>query len=270
MKYITLINGIKLPLNGFGTAGLKDEVAYEAVKNAIKVGYRLIDTADMYGNEIFVGKAIKDSDIDREELFIVSKVDSRNNSYEKTKKQIDKSLRDLQLSYLDLYLIHEPYEEGLQMWKAIEEAYEAGKIRAIGISNYFERRFSEFYQNVRIKPMVNQLEIHPFLQRKEFVHFLQKEGVAVIAWSPLAQGKNDIFNNSILKNIAVNHNKTVSQIILKYLIDNDVVVIPKSANVHHMIENLDLFSFELSKDEKMEIEKLNNNQTIFEWTRSFL
>ena len=201
MRYLTLRNGVQIPIIGYGTAGLKGEQAYSCVKEAIQLGYRMIDTAHMYGNEKEVGRAIKDSQIPRNELFIVSKMDSRSNSYSKAKNQIEKSLLDLDLSYIDLYLIHEPYDESNEMWKALEEAYNNGILKSIGISNFFGKRFTEFIRNCKILPMVNQLETHIYLQRKQDQRILNEKGIVLMSWSPLTGGKDDFYNDPILSEI---------------------------------------------------------------------
>lgn len=270
MKYIMLKNGVKMPIVGYGTAGLKGEEAYHCVLKAIEKGYTMIDTAHMYGNEKEVGDAIKDSGIDRQNLFIVSKVDSHSRSYELTKKQIDESLKKLKTQYIDLYLIHEPYEEGLEMWKAIVEAYDEGKLKAIGISNYFGRRYEEFICQCGIMPMINQLETHIYMQRIDEQKELESHSIALMSWSPLTGGRANIYNEPILLEIANNHNKTVAQVILNYFVSRNIIVIPKTRNENRMIENMNIFDFQLNEQEIKSIQSLNKDETLFDWTKEFI
>lgn len=269
LRYVTLSNGIKMPILWYGTANLKDEQGYNCVKEAIQVGYRMIDTAHMYGNEKVVGRAIKDSKIPREQIFVVSKMDSRSNSYEKAKKQIESSLSDLGLTYIDLYLIHEPYDESLEMWKALEEAYQQGKLKSIGISNFFGKRFINFIQNVKILPMVNQLETHIYLQRIQDQKILQDKNIVLMSWSPLTGGHADFYNEPILVNLSKKYNKTVAQIVLNYFASRNIVVIPKTSKKERMIENMEIFDFSLSNDDVNEIKSLDKNETLFQWTKEF-
>lgn len=269
MKMIELSNGVRIPILGFGTAGLRGREAYSCTLDALRVGYRMIDTAHMYGNEKEIGKALVDSNIPRNEIFLVSKVDSRSRGYELCKTQIQNSLVDLQTSYIDLYLIHEPYEESPEMWRALEEAYEKGILRAIGISNFYGNRYKKFMQAVKIKPMVNQMETHVYFQQIEFQKKLKADNIALMSWSPLAGGHKDFYNEKSLKEIANIHKKTVAQIVLNYLVSRDVIVIPKTSHINRMKENLDILDFNLSEEEIRCIQALDENKTLFEWTNAF-
>ena len=265
MKYITLNNNIDIPMVGFGTYDLLGENCVKSVLCAIKYGYRLIDTAKMYKNEKEVGKAIKLSNIKREELFITTKLDSNYNSYELAKYGIEESLKDLGLTYINLMLVHEPYSNSLDMYKAMEQAYKEGKIKAIGISNFRESLYKKFISKVEIIPMVNQVQSHVFFKEKELQNIMNEYGTKTQAWSPLASGMKDIFNNEVLNNIGSKYNKSAAQVALKYLIQNDMIVIPKSANENRIKENIDLFDFNLSIDDLKEIDKLDENKSLFAW-----
>lgn len=268
-KMITLSNGVCMPLIGYGTAGLKGEEAYTCTLKALSCGYRMVDTAHMYENEDEIGAAIKDSGLPREDIFIVSKVDSRSDCYDKTKQQISNSLRRLKTTYIDLYLIHEPYDASLDMWKALEEAYKAGILRAIGISNFYGSRYHRFMASVQIKPMVNQMETHIYFQQIEFHNVLSNQNVALMSWSPLAGGEKKFHEEEVLKKIAFTHGKTVAQIVLGYLASRNIAVIPKTRKFRRMEENFDIFNLKLSKEEITSIQSLDQNKTLFEWTNEF-
>lgn len=265
MQYTTLNNNIKLPMVGFGTSPLKGEICINAVVMAIKNGYRLIDTAKMYDNEKEVGKAIKLSEVAREELYITTKLNRPYNSYELAKEGIEKSLEDLQLDYIDLILVHEPYSNSLEMYKAMEEAYKIGQVKAIGVSNFNEKLYKDLISKVEILPMLNQVESHVFYKEKELQNLMNKNKTIMQAWSPLAAGKNDIFNNKILADIGNKYNKSVSQVALKYLIQNNIVVIPNSSKENRIKENIDLFDFELSDVDMDKIDTLDENKSLFGW-----
>lgn len=269
MKCLTLYNGVKIPILGYGTYEITGEQGYKCIKEALQLGYRMLDTAHMYGNEKEVGRAIKDSQIPREQIFVVSKLDSRSNSYEKAKKQIDRSLSDLGLSYIDLYLIHEPYKQSIEMWRAFEEAYQQGKLKAIGISNFFGKNFDHFVQNVKIMPMVNQIEAHIYFQRFQDQQKFKEKGVVMMSFSPLIAGEVNFYNEPILINLAKKYNKTVAQIALNYLAARDIVVIPRTKKKNRMIENMNIFDFTLTNEEMNEIKSLDKNETMFSWTRSY-
>ena len=265
MKHITLNNGIKMPIIGFGTWPLKGEDCERAVIDALEVGYRLIDTAQMYKNEKEVGNAIKKSKIPREEIFITTKICSPNTTYKKTKEAINKSLKELQLEYIDLMLIHEPYGSSLEMYKAMEEAYKEGKIRAIGISNFNINEYNHFIKNCKIIPTINQVEAHIFFRKKDLQETMKRYKTIMEAWSPLAAGKEKIFENRILINIGKKYNKTPAQIALKYLVQNDIIIIPKTSNKERMKENIDILDFELTDTDIAQISKLDKNKSLFGW-----
>ena len=263
MEYKILNNGLKMPMLGLGVYQLNNE---EIITKAIdELGYRLIDTARMYGNEKIVGKAIKKSKIPREELFITTKVYGPDRGYEKTKRAIENSLENLGLDYIDLMLIHEPYKEALEMYKALEEAKKEGKIKSIGISNFNKKLYLEFIKQCKEIPQINQVEAHVFYSRKELQKILEKNGTVMEAWSPLAAGKNDIFNNETLNKIGKKYGKTAAQIALKYLLSRNIIIIPKSENIKRLKENIDLFDFELEKEDIKKIETLERKMSLFGW-----
>ena len=263
MEYITLNNGLKMPKIGLGIYNLNDEDII--VKAIDEIGYRLIDTARMYGNEKILGRAIKRSSVPREELFITSKVYTPDRGYERTKFAIEDSLKNLQLDYIDLMLIHEPYSEGAEMYKALEEAVEEGKIKSIGISNYNKNEYLDLLEHCNIVPTVNQVEAHVFYSRKELQKVLEEHGTVMEAWSPLAAGKNNIFTNKVLVEIGKKYNKTSAQIALKYLLSRNMVIIPKSGNIDRLKQNIDLFDFELEKVDIEKIETLEKGISLFGW-----
>lgn len=261
---ITLNNGIKMPKIGFGVFRMTNEnECEEAVMNAIQSGYRLIDTAAAYGNEEAVGRAIKQSDVKREELFITTKLWITETNYELAKKGFERSLEKLGLDYLDLYLIHQPYNDYYGAWRALEELYNEGKIRAIGIDNFTNDKVADFVFFNKIKPAVNLVECNAFYQRKEECEYLKKQNIQMQAWSPLSAGQNRLFENETLIDIAKNHNKTVAQIVLRWLIQRGIVPIVKSSNLNRMKENIDVFDFELSSEEMQMIFALDTGRTCF-------
>lgn len=263
---VLLNNGIAMPYLGFGTNTLKDSTCERCVAEAISVGYRLIDTATIYGNEEFVGAGIKLSEIQREELFITSKLWVDDSGYETAKKAFDTSLKKLGTDYLDLYLIHRPRGDVKGSWKAMEDLYEEGKIRAIGLSNFEQNQMDELLEYARIKPAVNQIETHVFFQQNKAYEVLKKYEVQMEAWSPFAAGRNGIFNNQILADIGKKYSKSIAQVCLRWHYQRGIVAIPRSTQKAHMIENLDIFDFELSKQDMRTIAKLDLNTTQFpEW-----
>ena len=261
---ITLNNGIKMPKIGFGVFRMTNEDECEkAVMNAIQSGYRLIDTAAAYGNEEAVGRAIKQSDVKRDELFITTKLWITETNYELAKKGFERSLEKLGLDYLDLYLIHQPYNDYYGAWRALEELYNEGKIRAIGIDNFTNDKVADFVFFNKIKPAVNLVECNAFYQRKEECEYLKKQNIQMQAWSPLSAGQNRLFENETLIDIAKSHNKTVAQIVLRWLIQRGIVPIVKSSNLSRMKENIDVFDFELSSEEMQMIFALDTGRTCF-------
>ena len=264
MQNVTLNNGIKMPILGFGVFQIPNESECEqAVIDAIKTGYRLIDTAASYQNETAVGNAIKKSEVPRNELFITTKLWASDMGYENTKLAFQKSIDKLQLDYLDLYLIHQPYGDVFGSWKAMQELYHEGKIKAIGVANFHPDRVIDLIINSGFTPAVNQIETHPFHQQIETHQFLTDNHVQIQSWGPFAEGKNDIFNNETLKTIAVKYNKSVAQIILRWLTQRGIIAIPKSVRKERMKENFDVFTFELSETEMQTITTLDNKTSLF-------
>jgi len=263
---VTLNNGVKMPRLGFGTNTLKDDVGERSVYDAISVGYRLIDTANIYGNEESVGAGIKKSGIKREELFVTSKLWVDDAGYESTKKAYQTSLNKLGLEYLDLYLIHRPRGDYKGSWKAMEELYGEGKIRAIGVSNFEPEQLADLIANSKIMPVINQIETHVFFQEHVSYDALKKTKVQMEAWSPFAAGRNEIFSNPTLAAIGKKHNKSIAQVCLRWHFQRGVVAIPRSSQKVHMIENLNIFDFELDKSDLQTIATLDLNKTQFpEW-----
>ena len=264
MKNVTLNNGIQMPVLGFGVYQITDPAECEqAVYDALMAGYRLIDTAAAYKNEEAVGKAVIKSGIPRDELFITTKLWIQDTGYDSTKRAFKESLKRLQTDYLDLYLIHQPFGDIYSSWRAMEYLYNEGKIRAIGVSNFLPDRLLDLILHNKITPAVNQVETHPFLQQIENAEFMKENNVQIESWAPFAEGKNNIFQNEILLPLAEKYNKSVAQIILRWLTQRDIVVIPKSVRKERIIENFDIFDFELSKEDMEKIVTLNTDQSSF-------
>ena len=266
MQTLKLVNGVEIPVVGLGTWQSKKNEAYEAVKSALKAGYRHIDTAAIYGNEVEVGKAIIDSKIPRNEIFVTTKLWNSDQGYESTKKAIDKSLKDLQLEYVDLYLIHwfKGYDKGLSSWKAIEEAYADGKLRSIGVSNHNVHHLMNLIKNSKVPPMVNQMETHIELQNEFLRDYCEQNNIILEAYAPLMSWKvKELLENEAMLKIANNHNKTVPQVAINWLNTRGIVALPKSVNESRIIANFDVFDFELSKDELEEIKSLNKGNKLF-------
>ena len=264
MQNVTLNNGIEMPILGFGVFQIPNESeCKQEVLDAIETGYRLIDTAASYQNETAVGNAIKKSEVPRNELFITTKLWASDMGYENTKLAFQKSIDKLQLDYLDLYLIHQPYGDVFGSWKAMQELYNEGKIKAIGVANFHPDRVIDLIINSGFTPAVNQIETHPFHQQIETHQFLTDNNVQIQSWGPFAEGKNDIFNNETLKTIAVKYNKSVAQIILRWLTQRGIIAIPKSVRKERMKENFDIFTFELSEAEMQTISTLDNKTSLF-------
>ncbi len=264
METITLSNGIKMPILGFGVYQVDDlEECERVVSKVIEVGYRSIDTAQAYGNEEAVGNAVRKSGIAREEFFITTKVWISNAGYEKAKASIDEYLRLLQTNYIDLLLIHQPFNDYYGTYRAMVEYYKAGKIKAIGVSNFYPDRFIDIAQFSEITPMVNQVETHVFNQQKEAQKIMEKFGTQIESWGPFAEGKNDFFTNETLKEVGEQYNKSVAQVALRYLIQRNVVVIPKTVTKERMIQNFDVFDFELTNEDMTKISQLDQDQSLF-------
>ncbi len=263
MYEVTLNNGVKMPIIGYGVYQVTPEECERCVLDAISIGYRLIDTAQAYGNEEGVGNAISKCGVPREELFITTKVWISNSGYEKAKQSIEKSLQKLQTSYIDLMLIHQPFGDYYGTYRAMVEAYQEGKIRAIGVSNFYPDRLIDFCQFQDIIPAINQVETHPFHQQANERDIMKKYGVQIQSWGPFAEGRKDIFQNEILVQIAAQYNKSVAQVILRYLIEQNIVVIPKSVRKERMIENFNIFDFQLSEQDKALIASLDEKTSAF-------
>lgn len=264
MKNVILNNGVEMPILGFGVFQIQEgQDCEEAVYEAIMSGYRLIDTAASYMNERAVGRAIKRSGVPREELFITTKLWVQDTGYEKTKKAFEKSLERLQLDYLDLYLIHQPYGDVHGSWRAMEDLYKEEKVRAIGVSNFLPDRLVDLIVHNEIVPAVNQVETHPFCQQIEAAAIMAENNVQIQSWAPFAEGKNDLFTNDVLTEIGQAHGKSVGQVVLRWLIQRGVVVIPKTVRKERMVENIDVFDFELTQSEMGQIKELDTAESLF-------
>ncbi|WP_019637709.1 aldo/keto reductase [Paenibacillus fonticola] len=264
MQTVTLNNGVKMPIIGFGVYQVPDaEECENAVYEALMAGYRLIDTAAGYLNEEAVGRAIKRSGVPREELFITTKIWVQDAGYESAKLAFAKSLKKLQLDYLDLYLIHQPFGDYYGTWRAMEELYREGKIKAIGVSNFLPDRLMDLIVHNKMVPAVNQIETHPLYQQTETTAFLKEQGVQHQSWAPFAEGRGNMFSNEVLTSIAEKHNKSVAQIVLRWLVQREVVVIPKSVRKERIVENFDIFDFELSANDMEQISTLDTRESLF-------
>ena len=264
MKTIKLSNGVEMPQLGFGVFQVPDpKECQSAVESAIGVGYRSIDTAAAYFNEEAVGAGIAASGVPREELFITTKLWIDQAGEAETLRAFELSTKKLGVDYLDLYLIHQPFGDYYGAWRAMEKLYKEGRIRAIGVSNFYPDRLVDLIVHNEITPHVNQIETHPFFQRADYQELMNEHGVQIEAWAPLAQGKKDIFTNHLLTGIAESHNKSVAQVVLRWLIQRDVVVIPKTVSPTRLAENFDIFDFELSSDEMSKIASLDGGESLF-------
>lgn len=263
MQTVKLSNGIEMPILGYGVYQVTPEECERCVSDALSVGYRMIDTAQAYHNEEGVGRAVRKSGIARGDLFIVTKVWISNAGYEKAKASIDESLRKLQTDYIDLLLIHQPFNDYYGTYRAMEEAYKAGKLRAIGVSNFYPDRFIDLAEFCDIKPMVNQVETHVFNQQVEAQNIMRQYGTQIMSWGPFAEGRNDFFSNPVLKAIGERYGKSVAQTALRFLIQRGVVAIPKSTHKERMEQNLDVFDFALSAEDMEAIGKLDKGESLF-------
>jgi 2,5-diketo-D-gluconate reductase A len=264
MQTVTLNNGVKMPILGFGVFQVPDLKECErSVMDALEVGYRLIDTAASYGNEEAVGNAIRRSGIPREQIFVTTKLWLADAGQERTKKAFERSMQRLQLDYLDLYLIHQPYGDVYGAWRAMEDLYREKRIRAIGVSNFHPDRIMDLMLHNQVKPAVNQVETHPFHQQVETQQFLQKNEVQIESWGPFAEGKNKIFQNEVLRAIAAKYRKSVAQVIVRWLTQRGVVAIPKSVRKERMAENFAIFDFELSAEDMTAIASLDTKESLF-------
>lgn len=265
MQYTTLNNGLQMPLLGFGTYGINQ---VDTLLMAVDCGYRLFDTAQMYGNEREVGAAIREAivrrGIKREEFFITTKLSS-NMSFEEAKRGIESSLKALDLGYIDLLLIHQPYAQAKQMYKAMEDAYKEGKLKALGVSSFTPKVFSEFVKSCEILPAVNQCETHIYYQQRELIEVMKPYKTILESWSPFVAGKSGFFDNPTLAQIAQKHNKSVAQVVLRFLVQQGIVAIPKTSKLKHMQENIAIFDFALSAADMESIRALDTNKTQFSW-----
>ncbi len=264
MQTIILNNGVEMPILGYGVYQVTDlDECERCVTQALETGYRLIDTAAAYMNETAVGKAIAKSGVPREELFITTKVWIQDIGYDGTLKAFDQSLANLQLDYLDLYLIHQPYGDVYGSWRAMEELYKQGRIKAIGICNFQPDRVMDLILHNEVVPVINQIETHPFYQQTVTQAFLQKNNVQIQSWGPFAEGKNNLFVNELLKSIGEKHGKSIAQVVLRWLIQRSVIAIPKSVHLERIQENFAIFDFELSADDMEQIAKLDKGVSSF-------
>ncbi|WP_273401772.1 aldo/keto reductase [Traorella massiliensis] len=263
MEYVTLNNGIQMPILGYGVYQVKNEECERCVLDAIDAGYRLIDTAQSYGNEEAVGNAIKKCGVAREDLFITTKVWISNGGYEKAKASLQESLKKLQSEYIDLVLIHQPFNDYYGTYRAMEEAYKEGWIRAIGVSNFYVDRLIDLYSFVEVKPAVNQIETHVFHQQKTAHEYMEKYNIQHESWGPFAEGRKDFFTNPVLVKIGEKYSKSAAQVALRYLIQNHVVVIPKSTHKERMIENINVFDFKLNDEDMKLISALDEKESLF-------
>jgi 2,5-diketo-D-gluconate reductase A len=264
MNYVTINNGLKMPILGFGVFQIPDPVECErCVIDAIDTGYRLIDTAASYLNEEAVGKGIKNSGVAREDLFVTTKLWVQDTGYESTTLAIEKSLRRLQMDYLDLYLIHQPFGDVHGSWRAMEDAHREGKLRAIGVSNFHPDRLMDIIAFNEVPPAVNQVEVNPFHQQVESVTFMRENGVQAEAWAPFAEGRNNLFHNEVLTAISAKYGKSVGQVVLRWLVQRDIVALAKSVRRERMVENLNVFDFMLDDNDLTSIATLETGISSF-------
>lgn len=263
MEYVSLSNGVKMPILGYGVYQVTKDECKRCVLDALKAGYRSIDTAQSYFNEEEVGAAIKESGIPREEIFLTTKVWLEHYGYEAAKASVVESMKKLKTDYLDLVLLHQPFGDTYGAWRALEELYEAGKLRAIGISNFYVDRMVEFANFNRIKPMVTQMETHIFCQQKQLKEYADKYGIQLEAWAPFGEGRMGTFENETIQEIAKAHSKTTAQVMLRWAIQRGVVVIPKSTHYERMVENFNVFDFTLTENEMDKISALDTAKSAF-------
>ena len=263
MEYVTLNNGVRMPMLGYGVYQVSNAECERCVLDAISVGYRAIDTAQSYGNEEAVGSAVQRCGVPRDELFLTTKVWISNAGYEAAKDSIDRSLQKLRTDYIDLLLIHQPFGDYYGTYRAMEEAYKAGKLRAIGVSNFYPDRLIDLCQFVEVTPAVNQVETHVFQQQKTAHEYMEKYGVQHESWGPFAEGRKDFFSNPVLTEIGRKYGKSSAQTALRFLLQSNVVVIPKSAHKERMAQNIDVFDFTLSEADMEAIRKLDEGESLF-------
>lgn len=264
MEYVTLIDGNKMPILGLGVYLVPASQTVDVVKTALNDGYRLIDTAEYYRNEKEVGQAVRESGIPRNEIFVTTKMPPQAN-YQEAAKRIDESLAALDIDYIDLMLIHWPGRNNVETYRALEDAQKAGKVRSIGLSSFYGSEYQQILDECDVVPVVDQNETHVFRQQKEFQKVLKSHGTELEAWSPFAEGKKNIFKNETLSKIAQKHNKTVAQVILRFLIQRGIIVIPKSVHEDRIAENIDVFDFELDSKDMAAIDSMNEERSVFGW-----
>lgn len=263
MEYVTLSNGVKMPVIGYGVYQVTKEECERCVLNALKVGYRHIDTAQAYLNEEEVGSAIEKSGVPREDIFITTKVWIEHYGYEQTEASVMESLRKLKTDYLDLVLLHQPFSDSYSAWRALEQLYEAGTIRAIGISNFYVDRMVDFASFNRVKPMINQMETHIFNQQKNLKEWAEKYGIRLEAWAPFGEGRKGTFDNPVVLQIGAKYGKTAAQVMLRWNIQRGVVVIPKTVHMERMEENFNVFDFALSDEDMAAVDAIDHNESSF-------
>lgn len=263
MEYVTLYNSVKMPILGYGVYQVTKEECERCVLDALKAGYRSIDTAQSYFNEEEVGEAIQKSGVPRNEIFLTSKVWIDNYGYDKCRKSVETSMKKLKTDYLDLMLLHQPFSDYYGAWRALEDLYREGKIRAIGVSNFYPDRLVDIASFSSVRPMVNQVETHPFNQQVEAKKYMDKYGVQIEAWAPFGEGRGGLFENRVLAEIAQKHKKTTAQVMLRWHIQRGVVVIPKSTHYERMKENLNVFDFMLDEEDMAKIAALDKNESSF-------
>ena len=263
MEYVTLNNGVKIPILGYGVYQVSKEECERCVIDAISVGYRLIDTAQAYFNEEEVGNAILKCGIPREEIFLTTKVWISNYGYEETKKSVLQSMEKLQTNYLDLVLLHQPFNDYYGAYRALEDLYEEKKIRSIGVSNFYPDRLSDICLFNKVTPQVNQVETNPFNQQIDAQKNMIKNNVQIQSWAPFGEGRGDMFKNEVLKKIGDKYNKSIAQVILRWLVQRDIVALAKSTHIERMKENFEIFDFKLSNEDLIEISKLDTKNSLF-------
>ena len=263
MQYIKLSNGVKMPQMGYGVYQVTPGEAERCVSDALSVGYRMVDTAQAYANEEGVGSAVKKSGIARDEVFIVSKIWISNYGYGKARASIDESLRKLQTDYIDLMLLHQPFCDRYGAYRALEEAYREGKLRAIGVSNFYPDHLIDLASNVEVKPMVNQVETHVFDQQVEAMKYMDELDCRIMSWGPLAEGRNGFFTNKLLGEIGKKYGKSIPQVALRWLLQRGVIIIPKSTHKERMAENINIFDFELTAEDMTQIQTLDTGRSLF-------
>ena len=263
MQYIRLSNGVEMPQLGYGVYQVTPGEAERCVNDALSVGYRMVDTAQAYANEEGVGSAVKKSGIARNEVFIVSKIWISNYGYEKAKASIDESLRKLQTDYIDLMLLHQPFCDRYGAYRALEEAYREGKLRSIGVSNFYPDHLIDLASNVEVKPMVNQVETHVFDQQVEAKKYMDEFDCRIMSWGPLAEGRNGFFTNKLLGEIGKKYGKSIPQVALRWLLQRGVIIIPKSTHKERMAENINIFDYELTAEDMAQIQTLDTGRSLF-------